>query len=418
MAAVSSVREGRSGLTGMRPFTTFERMSVPEHRESTPARTGTLRHDSTPMRLYHEAKREGAWDPRALDLRRDAEDWARFSVSERDVLLRLTVLFQAAEESMTRDLLPLVMAVMREDRLEEHLFLTTFLAEEARHTEFFRRVLDEVCHQSGDLQRYQTPSFRRLFAEQLPAAMRRLLVDPTPIAQAEALVAYSLVGEGVLGDTGYHWFDTALSGRDLMPGFRAGLARSQADEARHMAYGLFLLSRLVAEDSDVWTAVSRRMEELLPLTLGIVSEFFDAYDPMPFGISLDDTVQDAMARFAGRWVALERAREDGRALATPPTAPAAERTARDVLEWVGAELKPEPVQVRREGGSPVFTFQVGPPPGAATLLITQEVLAEHTANDVIAVLRANHVPERLRTGQKTRLTCLAARGKIIVQPME
>jgi len=44
-----------------------------------------------------------------------------------------------------------------------------------------------VCHQSGDLQRYQTPSFRRLFAEQLPAAMRRLLVDPTPIAQAEAL---------------------------------------------------------------------------------------------------------------------------------------------------------------------------------------------------------------------------------------
>jgi hypothetical protein len=57
------------------------------------------------------------------------------------------------------------------------------------------------------------------------------------------------------------------------------------------------------------------MEELLPFTLGIVSEFFDAYDPMPFGITLDDTVQDAMARFAGRWVALEHAREDGRALA-------------------------------------------------------------------------------------------------------
>jgi hypothetical protein len=74
--------------------------------------------------------------------------------------------------------------------------------------------------------------------------------------------------------------------------------------------------------------------------------------------------------------------------------------------------------VRREGASPVFTFHVGPPPGAATLLITQEVLAEHTASDVIAVLRANHVPERLRTGQRTRLTCLAARGKIIVQPTE
>jgi len=130
---------------------------TPDPREPRPARTGTLRHDTVPMRLYHEAKRLGAWDPRSLDLRRDIDDWARFTVAERDVLLRLTVLFQAAEESMTRDLLPLIMTVVREARLEEQLFLTTFLADEAKHTEFFRRVLDEVCRQSGDLQRYQTP---------------------------------------------------------------------------------------------------------------------------------------------------------------------------------------------------------------------------------------------------------------------
>src|SRR3989454_6150200 len=96
-----------------------------------------LRHDSVPMRLYHEAKRLGAWDPRALALDQDARDWARFTVTERDVLLRLTALFQAAEESMTRDLLPLLMTVVREDRLEEEVFLTTFLSEEAKHTRFF-----------------------------------------------------------------------------------------------------------------------------------------------------------------------------------------------------------------------------------------------------------------------------------------
>src|SRR6266550_3048354 len=86
-----------------------------------------------------------------------------------------------------------------------------------------------------------------------------------------------------------------------MPGFREGLRHSQTDEGRHMSYGLFLLSRLVAEDRAVWSAVSRQMEELLPLTLGIVSEFFESYDPMPFGLSLDATVQDAIARFAARW---------------------------------------------------------------------------------------------------------------------
>jgi len=386
----------------------------PGSREPRPARTGTLRHDSVPMRLYHEAKRLGAWDPRSLDLRRDVDDWARFTVAERDVLLRLTVLFQAAEESMTRDLLPLVMAVVREERLEEQLFLTTFLADEAKHTEFFRRVLDEVCRQSGDLQRYQTPSFRRLFAEQLPDAMRRLLADPSPAAQAEALVTYSLVGEGVLGDAGYHVYSTALARGDAMPGFREGLKHAQADEDRHMAYGLFLLSRLVAESPDVWSAVSRRMEELLPLTLGIVSEFFEAYDPTPFGLSLDDTVQDAIARFANRWAALEGAREQGHALAG---AVGTERTVRDLLGWVGAELQPAPIEVRREGSTPVYTFQVGPA-GASALLITQEVLAQHTSTDVIAALRAHRVPERLRAGGHTRLTCLSARGKIIVQPPE
>src|SRR2546428_8814041 len=112
---------------------------------------------------------------------------------------------------MTRDLLPLVMAVVREERLEGQLFLTTFLADEAKHTEFFRRVLDEVCRQSGDLQRYQTPSFRRLFAEQLPDAMRRLLADPSPPAQAEALVTYNLVREAVLADPGYHASPDALA---------------------------------------------------------------------------------------------------------------------------------------------------------------------------------------------------------------
>ena len=259
-----------------------------------------------------------------------------------------------------------------------------------------------------------TPSFRRLFAERLPDAMQRLLADPSPATQAEALVTYSLVGEGVLGDAGYHVFSTALARGDAMRGFREGLKHAQADEERHMAYGLFLLSRLVAEDPAVWSAVSRRMEELLPLTLGIVSEFFEAYDPMPFGLSLDDTVQDAIARFASRWAALEGAREQGHALAG---AVGTERTIRDLLGWVGAELRPASIEVRREGSSPVYTFQVGPV-GASALLITQEVLAQHTATDVIAALRAHRVPERLRAGGRTRLTCLSARGKIIVQPPE
>jgi ribonucleoside-diphosphate reductase beta chain len=390
---------------------------APDSRARAAARATTLQHDSVPMRLYHEAKRLGTWDPRNIDLRADAQDWTRFSVVERDVLLRLTVLFQAAEESMTRDVLPLIMTVVREDRLEEELFLTTFLSEEARHTEFFRRVLDEVCRQSGDLQRYQTPSFRRLFAERLPAAMAALLTDPSPLAQARALVTYTLVGEGVLGEAGYHVCTTALEGRRAMPGFREGLRRAQQDEDRHMAYGLFLLSRLVGADPKVWDAVSRCMDELLPLTLGVVSEFFEPYTPMPFGLRLEDTVQYAIARFSSRWADLEEARERGSPAPTAdPAGPArrvADETVRDFVAWMSRELDSTPVGMQGDTGT-VYTLRVGDSSTSA-LLITREVLDYHSAADVIGALRTHAVPRRLRE-RRVRLTCLRAGGKIIVQP--
>src|SRR3989442_7867923 len=100
-------------------------MALAEPRSGTPARTSTLRHDSVPMRLYHDAKRLCAWDPQSLDLHQDRLDWARLTVTERDVLLRLTALFQAAGERMTLELLPLIMTVVCEDLLDDDLFLST-----------------------------------------------------------------------------------------------------------------------------------------------------------------------------------------------------------------------------------------------------------------------------------------------------
>ena len=121
------------------------------------------------------------------------------------------------------------------------------------------------------------------------------------------MVHYTLVGEGVLGEAGYHAYATALDGRGLMPGFREGRRLTQADENRHMAYGLFLLSRLLGEDPDVWGAIRNMMDDLIPDTLGIVTEFYDSYDPMPFGLALKDTI-------CTRW---RSSRDAGRSSRTP-----------------------------------------------------------------------------------------------------
>ena len=88
-----------------------------------------LRRESLPMLLYQKAKRLGVWDPYSFDLTRDRADWLALTDLQRDAILQLTSLFQAGEESVTLDLLPLIQVIAAEERLEEELFLTSFLWE-------------------------------------------------------------------------------------------------------------------------------------------------------------------------------------------------------------------------------------------------------------------------------------------------
>src|SRR6266540_2741204 len=94
-----------------------------------------LRTDSFPMRLYEKAKRLGVWNPADLDFCQDRADWEAMNDERREATLRLTARFVAGEEAVTLDLLPLLVAIARQGRLEEEMFLTTFLFEEAKHTD-------------------------------------------------------------------------------------------------------------------------------------------------------------------------------------------------------------------------------------------------------------------------------------------
>ncbi len=277
--------------------------------------TTGLNGDALPMRLYEKAKRLGTWNPSEIDLTQDAADWLRMTGEQRASIEQITALFLVGEEAVTVDLLPLVLAVAREGRLEEELFLTTFLFEEGKHTQFFRRFLDEAAGSPPALERWLTPSYRTLFLEELPRSMNALLEDASPAAQARAAVTYNMIVEGVLAETGYQVYHDAVEANGLLPGLVAGLAHVRRDEARHIAYGVYLLSRLVAADADVWEVVQARMEELLPLALAFVDESFAVLpgDQTPFGITRAQVVEWASTQFQRRYERIERAR--GRPLA-------------------------------------------------------------------------------------------------------
>lgn len=270
--------------------------------------TRGLDRQSPAMKLFEKAKRLGVWNPSDIDLTQDVIDWQRLLSAEKRLLLHLTALFQAGEEAVTLDLLPLIMTIAKEGRVEEEMYLTTFLWEEAKHVDFFNRVLGTVLAGGQPLDQFIDDNYHFLFFEALPHALAALSEDPSPAAQVRASVTYNMIVEGVLAETGYHAYFTVLERHDLMPGVREGIRLLKQDESRHIAYGVYLISRLVAENPSLWQIVEETMQHLLAPTLGIIDDIFARYEPVPFGLVKEEFHAYAMGQFQKRMARVALAR--------------------------------------------------------------------------------------------------------------
>lgn len=263
--------------------------------------------DSFPFRLYQKAKKFGVWNPTDIDFSKDTEDWKTLTAEQQEGILRLISMFQAGEEAVTLDLLPLIMAIAKEGRLEEEMYLTTFLFEEAKHTEFFRLVLNAIG-EKGDLSVHHSDTYKKVFYEILPEAMGRLIHDQSPEAIAEASVVYNMFVEGVLAETGYYSFYQSLETLGLMPGLLKGVGLLKKDESRHIGYGTFLLQRLICENPDLYDFVVQRMEELAQYAIKINQEGYEAKQDNDFGATLEETMNFTMKQLSVRMEILARAR--------------------------------------------------------------------------------------------------------------
>lgn len=265
------------------------------------------------LKLWEKAKKLGTWNPSEIDLNQDKIDWKKRSESEQDLITHVTTLFVSGEEAVTIDLLPMINVIANGGHLEEEIYLTSFLWEEAKHVDFFNRYLNEVMQNSSDLSRYHSESYKMIFYKELPNAMSRLNKDSSPMALAEAAVTYNLVVEGILAETGYNgWFEI-LQQAGILSGMSKGIELVQRDESRHLRFGVYLISRLIVEHGDlIWEAVEKRMELLLPPAINIINELFDyqerLYGKVAFGIKREDFVDYAVLQFQKRIDRIEKAR--------------------------------------------------------------------------------------------------------------
>ncbi|MBS9533312.1 R2-like ligand-binding oxidase [Mycobacterium sp. M1] len=253
---------------------------------------GGLNWNSLPLKLFAGGNAK-FWDPAGLDFSRDRADLDALSDRDREMATRLCAQFIAGEESVTQDIQPFMAAMRAEGRLGDEMYLTQFAFEEAKHTQAFRLWLDAVGL-TEDLHCFldDLPSYRAIFYEKLPEALDALLTDPSPAAQIRASVTYNHIVEGMLALTGYYAWNKICVERQILPGMQQLVRHIGDDERRHMAWGTFTCRRHVAADDANWDVFEAKMNELLPLALGVTQDGFALYDDgdIPFGLSVDEFV--------------------------------------------------------------------------------------------------------------------------------
>lgn len=237
-----------------------------------------LNWDAPMFRLYQKAKKNGKWDPDEIDFSQDKIDFDNMREDEKITALPLVASFAAGEEAVTVDILPMVSAIAHQGRLEDTMFLTTFMFDEAKHTEMFSRWQNIVGIGDMDLTVFHSDSYKRIFYEKLPETMNRLLTDDSPEAVIRAATIYNMVVEGILAESGYHSFRQIFKKADYFPGILQGIDYLNLDEGRHMQFGIYTIQRLIAGNERYHKVFNDFMDELWPDAYGVVEYLTSLYE--------------------------------------------------------------------------------------------------------------------------------------------
>jgi ribonucleotide reductase beta subunit family protein with ferritin-like domain len=228
-------------------------MATTEQATISSERLGSLPADAISYEDLYARWERGNWKATELDFTEDARQWREeFSEFERTAAIWNYALFFWGEDAVADNLSPYIDAAPRE---EQKYFLATQQVDEARHAVFFKRFMHEVAG-IGDgsmasglnaIKPQLSPGFRKIF-ERLDRMADELRADHSPAKLAAAVTLYHIVVEATLAQPGQHLICSYLEERDKLPAFREGMESIQADEQRHIGFGVKLLADLRRED--------------------------------------------------------------------------------------------------------------------------------------------------------------------------
>jgi ribonucleoside-diphosphate reductase beta chain len=239
------------------------------------------------------------WATQDIDFTQDRIDWnERIPPEERRQRMYGLSGFFIGEQRVTDELGPIMRAAPTE---EMRIFLSTQIADEARHVRFFNRFYDEVGVLEGTngiadrlatTKRHVNDSFVELFDGMLKERVDRLANEPEDTeVLVETITLYHMVIEGVLALTGQHFIIGYNTEVGTLPGFVQGFENVARDEHRHVAFGAKFLTDMVAESDRYRAAIQRMLTESLPVAERVFDRPYMRTDANgePFGASLEET---------------------------------------------------------------------------------------------------------------------------------
>jgi ribonucleoside-diphosphate reductase beta chain len=242
--------------------------------------------DLVPRRL-RELGNEHSWDPERIRIDTDRDDWTRLSADEKDMGLYIISLLVSGKRSVLNNLNALTNAMRLEDRLSDVNYLAQFQEEERRHLTALNRFLRIIGIEDVGSYSMKNEPYMKLFYGELPRVIWAFLNEPSHENQARLVTTHNLVIEGVLANTSYRGILDVLNRRSIMSGLAEMIRHMAGDDARHVAYGTYLVSRLITEHGDaVHDAFMGQIKKLAPLLMDLVTSFFSRYSP-PYPFNVD-----------------------------------------------------------------------------------------------------------------------------------
>src|SRR5215212_7397568 len=263
----------------------------------------------TYRQLYELWERQ-QWATQDLDFTQDRVDWhERFSEEERFQRMTGLSAFFTGEQRVTDELGPIMRACPDEDM---RIFLSTQIADEARHVMFFDRFYSEVGVYEADglrerleaTREHLNDDFTKLFDEMLHDRVDRLAAEPEDLVSlVEAVTLYHMVIEGSLALTGQHFIIDYNERMGTLPGFVEGFTNVARDEHRHVAFGARFLRDMAGRDDRYAEAIQRTLVEVGPVADGVLKPKWvqeGREDEVVFGSSVNQTREFAMQALSRR----------------------------------------------------------------------------------------------------------------------